>query len=61
MAQLNPPRIRVGGISKEVYVVTHGREIKNDKGTFLDATRKYKATADFEDVAKELGWTPPAR
>lgn len=64
MAQLNPPRIRVGGLSKEVYVVTHGKEVKTviegKERVYLDATRKYKATDDFEDVAKELGWTPPA-
>lgn len=60
MAQLPRPRIRVGGLSGKVYVVTHGKEVKNEKGTFLDATRKYDATADFEDVARELGWTPPA-
>jgi hypothetical protein len=55
MAQLNPPRIRVGGLSRDVYVVTHGHE----RGGVLEATRKYKATADFEDVARELGWLPP--
>jgi hypothetical protein len=59
MAQLNPPRLRVGGLSGEVYIVTHGKEITNDKGTFLDATRKYKATDDFKDVALELGWQSP--
>lgn len=55
MAQLNPPRIRVGGLSRDVYIVTHGRE----KDGVLEATRKYTATADFEDVARELGWSPP--
>lgn len=55
MAQLNPPRIRVGGLSKDVYVVTHGTE----KDGVLTATRKYKANADFVDVAHELGWAPP--
>lgn len=60
MAQLPKPRIRVGGLSQKVYVVTHGKEIKNDKGTFLEASRKYDATADFEDVARELGWAMPA-
>lgn len=61
MAQLPKPRIRVGGLSQKVYVVTHGKEIKNDKGTFLEASRKYDATADFEDAARELGWSPPTK
>lgn len=60
MAQLNPPLLRVGGLSGDVYIVTHGKEVRNDKGTYIDATRKYKATGEFEAVAKELGWTPPA-
>lgn len=59
MAQLPKPRIRLGGLSGKVYVVTHGKEVTNAKGTFLEASRKYDATADFEDVAGELGWSPP--
>lgn len=61
MPQLNPPRIRVGGLSGDVYVVTHGKEVKGQNGVYLEATRKYKATTDFEDVARELGWTPPTK
>lgn len=59
MPALPRPRIRVGGLSQKVYIVTHGKEIKNEKGVFLEASRKYDATADFEDVARELGWSPP--
>ena len=60
MAQLPRPRLRVGGLSRKIFIVTHGKEIKNDKGIFLEASRKYDATADFEDVARELGWSPPS-
>lgn len=59
MPQLPRPRIRIGGLSGNVYVVTHGKEIKNSKGTFLEASRKYDATADFEDVCREKGYAAP--
>ena len=55
MPVLPKPRIRVGGLSRDVYVVTHGKE----ENGVLVATRKYAATADFEDCARELGWSPP--
>lgn len=60
MAQLKRPVLRVGGISSKVYVVTHGKVTSSGEKTYLDATRKYDVTNDFEDVAKELGWNPPA-
>lgn len=60
MPALPRPRIRVGGLSQKVYIVTHGKEIKNEKGVFLEASRKYDATADFEDCCREIGWSPPS-
>lgn len=55
MAQLDPPRLRVGYLSGEVYVITHGKV----EGDTLVASRKHEVTDQFEAVAKELGWTPP--
>lgn len=60
MAQLARPQLRVGGLSKKVYIITHGRETRAKGRAFLDASRKYDSTDQFEAVARELGWTPPA-
>lgn len=55
MPALPRPRIRVGGLSSDVYVVTHGKE----ENGVLTATRKFTATADFEDVCREKGYSAP--
>lgn len=53
--ELDPPQLRVGGLSNAVYVVTHGKQ----KGNTLIASQKYDVTDQFEAVAKELGWFSP--
>ncbi len=57
MAKLDPPLLRVGGLSKAVYVITHGK-VEGETLTLI-ASRKHDVTDQFEAVARELGWTPP--
>lgn len=57
MAKLDPPQLRIGPLSGAVYVVTHGKY--SEDGRFLDASRKYDVTGQFEALARERGWTPP--
>lgn len=55
--QLKRPRLIKGhGASTKVYIATHGHELE---GLPLNPTRKYLATDNFEQVALEMGWSPP--
>jgi len=57
--KLDPPRLRTGGLSGRVLLITHGRYLNG--GETLEATRKYDVTEQFEALARERGWTqqPP--
>lgn len=46
MAKLDPPQLRRGDLSGRIYVVTHGKF--SEDGSYLDASRKYDVTDQFE-------------
>jgi hypothetical protein len=54
--KFDPPQLRVGGLSGNVYVITHGKEIDTPSGPGIEASRKYDVTEQFEAVAREKGW-----
>lgn len=56
MAKLDPPQLRSGPLSGRVLVITHGKF----EGDYLEASRKYDVTDQFDALARERGWTPPA-
>ena len=56
--RFDPPRLRIGGLSGRVQVITHGKEIDLPKGKGIEASKKYDVHDQFETVARELGWTP---
>lgn len=58
--KFDPPQLRIGGLSKRVLVITHGKEIETASGPGIEASRKYDVHKQFEAVARELGWSPPS-